>query len=57
MLVAAMHAFPKTRLADDFATFELHEPAEEKAPPPAAAAAPQATSTIEASDEGFHEGG
>jgi ribonuclease BN (tRNA processing enzyme) len=59
MLVAAMQAFPKTRLADDFATFELHEPADEKAPPAAAAppAAPQATSTIEASDEGFHEGG
>jgi ribonuclease BN (tRNA processing enzyme) len=60
MLVAAMQAFPKTRLADDFATFELHEPADEKAPPAAAAApaAPPATSTtIEASDEGFHEGG
>jgi ribonuclease BN (tRNA processing enzyme) len=59
MLVAAMQAFPRTRLADDFASFELHEAADEKAPPAAApaATAPQATSTVEASDEGFHEGG
>ena len=40
MLVAAMQAFPQTRLADDFATFEVREPAEEKAPP--AAPPPQA---------------
>jgi ribonuclease BN (tRNA processing enzyme) len=46
MLVAAMQVFPTTRLADDFATFDVQE-ATEEAPPPAAAA------KIEASDIGF----
>jgi ribonuclease BN (tRNA processing enzyme) len=50
MLVAAMQLFPKTRLADDFATFDVHEPAEEKA---TAAQGPPAAATIEASDDGF----
>jgi ribonuclease BN (tRNA processing enzyme) len=47
MLVAAAQVFPTTRLADDFATFDVAEPAEAKpkAAPPAA--------TIEASDVGF----
>ena len=53
MLVAAMQIFPRTRLADDFATLELREPAEEK--PAAAAPALEATSTVETSDEGFHD--
>ena len=52
MLVAAMQVFPRTRLADDFATFEIQEPAEEKAAPVAAADS-AAASTVETSDEGF----
>jgi ribonuclease BN (tRNA processing enzyme) len=50
MLVAAAQVFPKTSLADDFATFDVREPAEDKA---AVAPPPQAAATIESSDDGF----
>jgi ribonuclease BN (tRNA processing enzyme) len=50
MLVAAMQVFPRTRLADDFATFEVQEPAEEKPP---ASPPQQAAATVETSDDGF----
>jgi ribonuclease BN (tRNA processing enzyme) len=53
MLVAAMQIFPRTRLADDFATFDIKEAAEEKAPAPTIVPPQQAAAQIESSDDGF----
>jgi ribonuclease BN (tRNA processing enzyme) len=51
MLVSAMAIFGKTRLADDFATFDVADASEEKpAAPPAAGAA---RTSVEASEDGF----
>lgn len=50
MLVSAMAIFPKTRLADDFASFDVQDATNESAAP-APAGAP--TTTVEASEDGF----
>jgi ribonuclease BN (tRNA processing enzyme) len=49
MLVSAMQVFPRARLADDFAAFDVHEPAGGKPEP----APPSESARIESSDDGF----